>query len=179
MKKLWVSAVLAAGLALPVQAQEAADSVAPEMASGVSDKQMVTAQDFMVVAANPYASQAGFDVLKAGGNAIDAMVAVQLVLGLVEPQSSGIGGGAFLVYYDAEAGKLTTFDGRETAPEAATPELFQDANGEPLRFYDAVVGGLSVGTPGTVRLLYDTHTKLGSLPWEDLVAPASSWQQRL
>ncbi|GHB24061.1 gamma-glutamyltranspeptidase [Pseudovibrio japonicus] len=172
MKKLWVSAVLAAGLALPVQAQEAADSVAPEMASGVSDKQMVTAQKFMVVAANPHASQAGYDVLKAGGNAIDAMVAVQLVLGLVEPQSSGIGGGAFLVYYDAEAGALTTYDGRETAPEAATPLLFQDANGEPLKFYDAVVGGRSVGTPGTVKLLYDTHAELGSLPWEDLVAPA-------
>lgn len=172
MKKLWVSAMLAAGLALPVQAQEAADSVAPEIASGVSDKQMVTAQDFMVAAANPYASQAGFDVLKAGGNAIDAMVAVQLILGLVEPQSSGIGGGAFLVYYDAEAGKLTTFDARETAPASATPELFQDENGEPLRFYDAVVGGLSVGTPGTVKLLYDTHAELGSLPWADLVAPA-------
>ncbi|KZK87533.1 Gamma-glutamyltranspeptidase precursor [Pseudovibrio sp. Ad13] len=172
MKKLWVSAVLAAGLALPAQAQEAADSIAPEMASGISDKQMVTAQKFMVVAANPHASKAGFDVLKAGGNAIDAMVAVQLMLGLVEPQSSGIGGGAFLVYYDAEAGELTTYDGRETAPVSATPELFQNENGEPLKFYDAVVGGLSVGTPGTVKLLYDTHAKLGSLPWADLVAPA-------
>ncbi|KZL19278.1 Gamma-glutamyltranspeptidase precursor [Pseudovibrio axinellae] len=172
MKKIWVSAVLAAGLAAPVQAQEAADKVAPEMASGISDKQMVTAQKFMVVAANPHASKAGFDVLQAGGNAIDAMVAVQLVLGLVEPQSSGIGGGAFLVYYDAETGELTTFDGRETAPASATPSLFQDENGEPLKFFDAVVGGLSVGTPGTVRLLHDTHAKLGSLPWADLVAPA-------
>ncbi|WP_108819960.1 gamma-glutamyltransferase [Pseudovibrio sp. Alg231-02] len=172
MKKLWVSAVLAAGLALPAQAQEVADSIAPEMASGISDKQMVTAQKFMVVAANPHASKAGFDVLKAGGNAIDAMVAVQLMLGLVEPQSSGIGGGAFLVYYGAEAGELTTYDGRETAPVSATPELFQNENGEPLKFYDAVVGGLSVGTPGTVKLLYDTHAKLGSLPWADLVAPA-------
>ncbi len=172
MKRLWISAVLAAGLALPAQAQDVADSVAPEMASGNSDKKMVTTEKFMVVAANPHASEAGFDVIKAGGNAIDAMVAVQLVLGLVEPQSSGIGGGAFLVYYDAQTGRMTTFDGRETAPASATPELFQNEDGEPLKFFDAVVGGRSVGTPGTVKLLYETHAKLGSMPWADLVAPA-------
>lgn len=172
MKQIWVSALLAAGLVMPAAAQEAADSVAPEMASGISDKQMVTAKNFMVAAANPHATKAGYEVLKKGGNAIDAMVAVQLVLGLVEPQSSGIGGGAFLVYFDADQGKLTTFDGRETAPLNATPQLFQDENGEPLKFYDGVVGGRSVGTPGTVKLLFDTHAKHGSLPWADLVAPA-------
>ena len=172
MKLIWISALLAAGLVMPAAAQEAADSVAPEMASGISDKQMVTAKNFMVAAANPHATKAGYEVLKKGGNAIDAMVAVQLVLGLVEPQSSGIGGGAFLVYYDAGQGKLITFDGRETAPLNATPQLFQDENGEPLKFYDAVVGGRSVGTPGTVKLLFETHAKHGSLPWADLVAPA-------
>ncbi len=95
----------------------------------------------MVVTENPLATKAGLDVLKAGGTAADAMVAVQTVLGLVEPQSSGLGGGAFLVWYDADAGKVTTFDGRETAPDAATPSLFLDENRKPLEFMDAVVGG--------------------------------------
>jgi gamma-glutamyltranspeptidase/glutathione hydrolase len=87
-----------------------------------------------------------------GGSAIDAMVAVQTVLGLVEPQSSALGGGAFLVYYDAASNTVKTFDGRETAPLSATPELFQENQGTPLKFYDAVVGGRSVVTPGTVKL---------------------------
>ncbi|MDD7909883.1 gamma-glutamyltransferase [Pseudovibrio exalbescens] len=155
-----------------LNAQQAADAVAPEAASGTTEKPLVRADEFMVAAANPYAVQAGYDVLAAGGNAIDAMVAVQLVLGLVEPQSSGIGGGGFLVYFDGENKRLTTFDGRETAPRAATPQLFQTEEGEPLRFYDAVVGGRSVGTPGTVRLLFDSHQQYGKLPWADLVAPA-------
>ena len=149
-------------------AQDVADSVAPELATGVTQKPLVKAKKMMVVAANPHASQAGFDVLKQGGNAIDAMVAVQLVLGLVEPQSSGLGGGAFLVYYDNEAQKLTTFDGRETAPAAATPDMFLDNTGQPLRFFDAVVGGKSVGTPGTVKLLYEVHKIHGRLPWKSL-----------
>ncbi len=97
-------------------ANQAADSVAPEHSTGIEQKQLVKAKDYMVTAANPLATQAGADVLEQGGNAIDAMVAVQLMLGLVEPQSSGIGGGAFLVYWDNEKQKLTTYDGRETAP---------------------------------------------------------------
>ncbi|MCP4320017.1 MAG: gamma-glutamyltransferase [Hyphomicrobiales bacterium] len=152
--------------------QDAADSVAPEIATGISSRQAVSAKDFMVATANPYATKAGHDALAAGGNAIDAMVAVQLVLGLVEPQSSGIGGGAFLVYFDNDEGLLTTFDGRETAPMAATPTLFQNVNGEPLKFFDAVVGGRSVGTPGTLKLLYDTHAAHGKLEWATLVQPA-------
>ena len=153
-------------------AQDAADAIAPEFSSGVTEKELVHAENFMVVAANPHASKAGFDILSNGGNAIDAMVAVQLVLGLVEPQSSGIGGGAFLVYFDAQSNKLTTFDGRETAPLAATPDLFLDANGQPLPFFDAVIGGRSVGTPGTVKLLYETHQRYGQLPWKSLFEPA-------
>ena len=125
----------------------------------------------MVTAANPLATQAGADILKQGGNAIDAMVTTQLMLGLVEPQSSGIGGGAFLVYWDAKKQQLTTYDGRETAPLAATPRLFQDENGEPMQFYDAVVGGRSVGTPGTVKLMWDTHQKYGKLEWKKLIEP--------
>ncbi|MFT2110131.1 gamma-glutamyltransferase [Marinomonas sp. 2405UD68-3] len=149
-----------------------ADAVAPEAASGVIQKELVESNKFMVAAANPIATQAGYDVLKAGGSAIDALVAVQMMLGLVEPQSSGIGGGAFVVYYDAKTKKLTTFDGRETAPLEATPELFQDGTGKTLKFYDAVVGGRSVGTPGTVKLMGDLHEKFGRLSWHHLLQPA-------
>ena len=125
----------------------------------------------MVSAANPIAAEAGRAVLAKGGNAVDAMVAVQLTLGLVEPQSSGLGGGAFLVYYDAAHHRLTTFDGRETAPMAATPTLFQDDKGRPLKFFDAVVGGRSVGVPGTPRLLFDVHGKYGRIAWNTLLRP--------
>ncbi len=152
-------------------ANQATDAVAPEQSTGVEQKQLVKAKNYMVTAANPIATQAGADVLEQGGNAIDAMVAVQLMLGLVEPQSSGIGGGAFLVYWDSDRQKLTTFDGRETAPLAATPQLFQDDKGQPLQFYDAVVGGRSVGTPGTVKLLWDTHQQYGKLDWKKLIQP--------
>ncbi len=152
-------------------ASQVADSVAPEYSSGLEEKQLVTANDWMVTAANPIATQAGADILAQGGNAIDAMVTVQLMLGLVEPQSSGIGGGAFLVYWDAKSNQLTTFDGRETAPLNATPKLFLDQSGQPLKFFDAVVGGRSVGTPGTVKLLWDTHQKYGKLDWKTLIEP--------
>ncbi len=170
MKSIILTAfLLAAGFAA---AQQATDAVAPESATGNAARQLATAKDFMIATAHPLASRAGYDVLAQGGNAIDAMVTVQLVLGLVEPQSSGIGGGGFLVYYDAGEGRLTTFDGRETAPRDATPELFLDENGEPLGFFDAVVGGRSVGTPGTLMLIYETHQRYGKLDWADLVAPA-------
>ena len=153
-------------------APQVTDFIAPELTSKVVDKQSVDAQEFMVSAANPLAVKAGYNVLKNGGNAADALVAVQTILGLVEPQSSGLGGGGFLVYYDAQAKKLTTFDFRETAPLAATPELFQDAQGKPLKFYDAVVGGRSVGTPGTVKLLDTVHQKYGNQDWAQLLNPA-------
>ncbi|WP_354010409.1 gamma-glutamyltransferase [Endozoicomonas lisbonensis] len=158
---VWLNASLVSG-----------GGIAPEGSSGLTTKIEVVAEKFMVSAANPLAVKAGFDVLKTGGSAIDAMVAVQTVLGLVEPQSSGLGGGAFLVYYDAEKKELTTFDGRETAPAAATPELFQDKNGKPLAFFDAVVGGRSVGTPGTVKLMSELHARYGKQPWPSLLKPA-------
>jgi len=126
----------------------------------------------MVAAANPLAVEAGAEVLRAGGTAADAMVAVQAVLGLVEPQSSGIGGGAFLVWYDAATGQVTTLDGRETAPLAARPTLFQDAQGEPLKFFDAVVGGRSVGTPGTPALMAAAHARWGQADWAGLFGRA-------
>lgn len=152
-------------------ANQATDAIAPEQSTGSEQKQLVKTKNYMVTAANPIAAQAGADVIEKGGNAIDAMVAVQLMLGLVEPQSSGIGGGAFLVYWDSDEQKLTTYDGRETAPLAATPQLFQDDKGQPLQFYDAVVGGRSVGTPGTVKLLWDTHQKYGRLNWKKIIEP--------
>ncbi|MEH0073552.1 gamma-glutamyltransferase [Pannonibacter sp. Pt2] len=153
-------------------AQQASDTVAPERATGTAAAARAEAKQFMVAAANPLAVQAGRDVLAAGGSAIDAMVAVQTVLGLVEPQSSGLGGGAFLVYFDAATGTLTTFDGRETAPADATPKLFLDAEGQPLKFMAAVIGGRSVGTPGTVRLMEDVHRKYGRMEWASLFKPA-------
>ncbi len=131
----------------------------------------VAATRFMVAAANPLAAQAGFDVLKAGGNAVDAMVAVQFMLNLVEPQSSGIGGGAFLLYWDAGARRLYSFDGRETAPEAATPDYFLEPDGTPMAFSEARMGGRSVGVPGTLRLLDDVHARFGSRDWAELIAP--------
>jgi gamma-glutamyltranspeptidase/glutathione hydrolase len=160
-------------LAPPALAQQASDTLAPERPGGASATgPAVTAKNWMVAAANPLAAQAGAEILRAGGSAVDAMVAVQLVLGLVEPQSSGLGGGSFLVYWDATERKLTTFDGRETAPMAATPLLFQNERGEPLGFMAAVVGGRSVGTPGTPRLLEVVHRRYGKLAWGRLFEPA-------
>jgi len=160
-------------LAPPATAQQATDAVAPESSTmRIGLRSSIQSENWMVSAANPLAVEAGANVLRRGGNAIDAMVAVQTMLGLVEPQSSGLGGGAFLVYYDARSGKLTTIDGRETAPMAATPTLFQDTNGQPMEFYDAVVGGRSVGTPGTPALLKAAHEKWGQLEWPTLLSPA-------
>ncbi|AVI63629.1 gamma-glutamyltransferase [Halomonas sp. GFAJ-1] len=146
-----------------------APSVAPEVGSGYEDKPGWEASSFAVAAANPLATDAGFQVLKAGGNAIDAAVAVQMVLTLVEPQSSGIGGGAFLMHYDGV--KVQAYDGRETAPAAVTGELFIE-EGEPLAFMDAVASGLSVGVPGTLKMLEKVHAEHGQLPWEVLFEPA-------
>jgi gamma-glutamyltranspeptidase/glutathione hydrolase len=158
-----------------VCAQQATDEVSPEAAVALAAKHSgkpVTAQNWMVAVANPVAASAAARVLQQGGNAIDAAIVAQTMLGLVEPQSSGLGGGAFLVYFDAEVGRVITLDGRETAPAAATAQLFQDDSGEPLKFYDAVVGGRSVGVPGTPALLGEMHRRWGSLPWADLLRPA-------
>lgn len=165
--------LISASLITPTSlAAQSTDSIAPEASTGLTKQSLVEGKDWMIASANPYASEAGAEMLRKGGNAIDAMVATQLVLGLVEPQSSGIGGGAFLVYWNAKQQELTTFDGRETAPLEVTPQLFQDDKGQPLKFYDAVVGGRSVGTPGTVKLMWDTHQKLGKLDWKTLFEPA-------
>ena len=154
-----------------VQAQLADPRSAPEAATGWSANQSATAESFMVAAANPYAVEAGRQVLREGGTAADAAITVQLVLNLVEPQSSGIGGGAFMLYWDAAEKNLTTFDARETAPASARPDRFL-VEGKPLPFGEAVLSGLSVGVPGIVRLLETVHNKHGRLPWARLFEPA-------
>lgn len=189
MTRTGLALALLMGSATWGMAQQATDAIAPEGASGTqvatdgfgdltqaardglaakAEGRPVTAPDWMISAAHPLAVQAGARVLERGGSAADAMVAVQVVLGLVEPQSSGLGGGAFLVWYDAPTGEVTTLDGRETAPMAATPTLFQDEDGQPLDFMEAVVGGRSVGTPGTPRLLEVAHRKWGRANWAGL-----------
>ncbi|MEO0491656.1 MAG: gamma-glutamyltransferase, partial [Cyanobacteria bacterium J06659_2] len=159
---------------LPVWAQSPAPSeqIAPESGTGYQAQPLTRADSFMVAAANLYAVDAGYKILRAGGSAIDAAIATQIVLNLVEPQSSGIGGGAFLLYFDAAAAELTAYDGRETAPQLATSDLFLEANGQPLDFFDAVVGGRSVGVPGVVKLLETVHQHHGNLAWAELFEPA-------
>ncbi|WP_245915998.1 gamma-glutamyltransferase [Merismopedia glauca] len=142
------------------------------------DRPSVRTRKYMVVAANPIAAQVGSEILKKGGTAIDAAIAVQLVLGLVEPNASGIGGGGLLVYYDAKNQQIRTYDGRETAPAAAQPNRFLDKDGKPLPFYDAVIGGKSVGVPGTIRMLEMAHKGHGKLPWRDLFQPAIRLSRR-
>ena len=136
----------------------------------------VRASKQLVVSANSHASEAGRAILRAGGGAVDAAIAVQLVLTLVEPQSSGIGGGAFMLVYaapdDGDVGAITAYEGRETAPAAATPDMFIGTNGRPESFGNVGVGGLSVGVPGALRMLELAHREHGRLPWADLFAPA-------
>ncbi|HEY6453013.1 MAG TPA: gamma-glutamyltransferase family protein [Steroidobacteraceae bacterium] len=126
----------------------------------------------MVVAANPLAAQAGLEVLKHGGSAADAAVAVQAVLGLVEPQSSGLGGGGFISYYDARARRVVAYDGRETAPAGATPDMFLDAGGKPLPFFTAVMSGRSTGVPGAIAALELLQHEHGRLAWQELFSYA-------
>ena len=147
-------------------------------ASGVASQPAAPtrAESQLVVSANPHASEAGRRILRAGGGAVDAAIAVQLVLTLVEPQSSGIGGGAFMLVYDAPeeavAGAIAAYEGRETAPAAATPDMFLGANGRPDSFANVGAGGLSVGVPGALRMLELAHREHGRLPWADLFTPA-------
>lgn len=142
----------------------------PEMSTGYTEKPGWEISEFAVAAANPLATDAGYQIIKAGGSAVDAAIAVQLVLTLVEPQSSGIGGGAFLLSWDGE--NIHAYDGRETAPSAADENWFLDENGETMPFRDAVRSGRSVGVPGTLAMLETAHQKHGDLPWEDLFRPA-------
>ncbi len=142
----------------------------PESASGTTEKPGWQTSRFAVAAANPLATDAGYQILKAGGSAVDAAIAVQLVLTLAEPQSSGIGGGAFLMHFNGK--DVEAFDGRETAPMAATENLFIKPDGKPMTFNEGMVGGRAVGVPGTVRMLELAHQQHGKLPWATLFQPA-------
>jgi gamma-glutamyltranspeptidase/glutathione hydrolase len=172
IRTLFLSLLAVTSLAAPLPSLAQLAPAQPEAATGRVAKPVTRTQREMVVAANPLAAQAGAAILAAGGSAVDAAITVQLVLGLVEPQSSGIGGGAFLLHWDQAAGAITTHDARETAPALLTPDAFLRPDGTPKPFYDAVVGGLAVGVPGVPRLLADVHAKHGKLPWADLFQPA-------
>src|SRR5690606_22425375 len=138
----------------------------------------VRAEQQMVAAATPHAAEAGRRVLRAGGGAVDAAIAVQLVLSLVEPQSSGVGGGAFMLFLDGEDGTITAYEGRETAPAAATPDMFLTEDGRPASFAAVGSGGLAVGVPGVMRMLERAHREHGRLPWAELFTPAIELAER-
>src|SRR5476651_1874595 len=163
-----IAAALAlAGCHTPVNEQPPA----PELGSGYrTDLTTRYASKHMAAAANPLAAAAGREMLRQGGSAIDAAIAMQAVLTLVEPQSSGIGGGALIVLWDGK--NVRTYDGRETAPAGATEKLFLQADGKPMPFPQAQIGGRSVGTPGVLRALEMAHKQHGRLPWATLFEPA-------
>lgn len=155
----------------------AKEAVAPEPPTGEEaapaiSTPAVEAEKFMIAAAHPAAAQAGAQILAKGGSAVDAAIAAQMVLNVVEPQSSGIGGGAFMLHWDAPKRRLDSYDGRETAPAKMTPDAFLDADGKPKRFMDAVIGGASVGVPGLLKMLHMAHQRHGKLPWAELFQPA-------
>ena len=171
--RLPIAALLFALAVVAVPPREARAQVAaqPELPSGWTPKTTQFANRDMVAAANPLAVEAGVTILRKGGSALDAAIAVQMMLTLVEPQSSGIGGGAFLLHYDGKAKSLVGYDGRETAPAAATPDQFMKL-GKPRDFLDAVTGGLSVGTPGVISMMAMAHARHGKLPWAALFQSA-------
>lgn len=159
-------------LLLPFAAFADAAKPIAEPPETITAKPPVMAKTQMVASANPYATDAGLDILRRGGTAVDAAITVQLVLTLVEPQSSGIGGGAFLLYWDDKAKTLQAYDGRETAPAAVDQTLFLDADGKPRPKGEAMPGGQSAGVPGVIRMLAMAHKAHGKLPWAELFQPA-------
>ena len=163
-------ALCAALLACATLPPAGAPALQPEASSGHEAKALWRGRRLAVAAASPLAAEAGYQILKAGGSAVDAAVAVQMVLTLVEPQSSGIGGGAFVLHWDGE--RVDAFDGRETAPAQSDERLFLQGDGHPMPFMQAVVGGRSVGVPGAVRMLEMAHAQHGRLPWARLFEPA-------
>jgi gamma-glutamyltranspeptidase / glutathione hydrolase len=171
LKRACFALVLLAPLTASLAREPQTPDAAPEAATGKTAQTLVRAQRFMVVSANPLATQAGQDILREGGSAVDAAIAIQLVLGLVEPQSSGIGGGAFLLHYDAVGQKVRSYDGRETAPASVSADLFM-RQGKVMPFSEAVNSGRAVGSPGVLRMLELAHRRHGKLPWSRLFAPA-------
>ncbi len=171
-----MTAVLLASAATALAKDKATAPTQPEVATGFKAKPGWNLKNRGVSAANPLAADAGYQILKAGGSAVDAAIAVQLVLTLVEPQSSGIGGGAFLLHHDGQ--KTQVFDGRETAPHLAHDELFMFNNGQLMSVEEAAVGGRAVGVPGVMRMLEDAHRQHGKLAWAKLFQPAINLAER-
>ena len=171
LTSLFASTVLLSACSSPAQDKEASGNPAPLSAVQAVAKTPAPL-GAMVVAANPLASEAGAKVLRDGGSAVDAAIAVQAVLGLVEPQSSGLGGGAFLVVYDPKTAKVWNYNGRETAPSEIMPELFLDDEGKPLRYFDGIASGRSTGVPGAVVMLNLAHKDYGKLKWGELFGDA-------
>ena len=159
-------------LALAAAGPAPAQHSQPEPATGLQPKATAHARHFMVAAANPLAVDAGVQTLRSGGSAVDAAIAVQMVLGLVEPQSSGIGGGAFLLHWARAEKRVRSYDGRETAPAAARPDRFLDASGKPLAPAEAIANGRAVGVPGVLRMLEAAHRRHGRIAWAKLFDPA-------
>ncbi|HEX7006505.1 MAG TPA: gamma-glutamyltransferase [Alphaproteobacteria bacterium] len=178
--RAWLAAALILAAPAGSLAQDAPppDDTSPEGPSPRHEKTEVVAYRHMIVAANPHAAEAGLAMLRAGGSAADAAIAAAMVLNLVEPQSSGIGGGGFMLHWDNAAREITSYDGRETAPAGATPDMFLGADGKPLPFLDAVASGRSVGVPGLLRLLELAHRDHGRLPWARLFEPAIALAER-
>lgn len=168
----WAGLGLAAFLAhAPAAAQLSPQDVAPEAASGFTEKKAVHAKKFMIATANPHATRAGHEILAAGGSAVDAAIAAGIMLNLTEPQSSGIGGGAFIVHYDAAKAGLAAYDGREKTPASASGDRFIGANGKPVSLREAINSGKSVGVPGLLRVMELAHKQHGKLPWARLFEP--------
>ena len=172
MRRSLVVAAAAMSLAAGSGVAQVVRPLQPEPATGRTEKVLAQAREYMVAAAHPLAVDAGLRMLALGGTAMDAAIATQLVLNLVEPHASGLGGGAFLLHYDAGTGTTRAYDGRETAPAGATAELFLSPDGKPMPFQQAVLGGRSVGVPGLARLLETAHRRHGKLAWETLFEPA-------
>lgn len=156
----------------PAAPAPAQDSEQPEIHTGFAEKQAVRAKSFMIAAANPHAAEAGRDILARGGSAVDAAIAAALVLGLVEPQASGPGGGGYLMHWTADGKRIDAYDGRETAPAAVGPDFFLGGDGRPLGRNEVAMGGKSAGVPGQMRLFAAAHAKHGKLPWKALFQPA-------
>ncbi len=177
MRLLLITAMFSFGSAAyardtQIVAPEVAPEIAPEISTGFNTVKSARGKDFMAVTAHPDATKAAYKILSAGGTAADAGIAAQMVLGLVEPQSSGIGGGSFILYYDAKARKIFSLDGRESAPSNAGGHLFTRKDGQKMGFYEAGNGGRAVGAPGTLRALSQLYDWQGKTPWFDLFKPA-------
>ncbi|PWQ92609.1 gamma-glutamyltransferase [Leucothrix pacifica] len=171
MKRAITLLATAISCALISSAVVAKETRYPEFGNGRIEQNLVKASEYMVSSANPYASEAGMRIIEKGGSAIDAAIAVQMVLNLVEPESSGIGGGAFSLYWDNEKKTLSSYDGREKAPMLADGKLFQE-NGKNMSWWEALAGGRAVGVPGVVAMMEKVHKQHGKLPWAELFEDA-------